>query len=85
MVHNLPKIVHILQICADLSKKSKFIEEIYLYPSEWSHNTLSENSIFYRDLSNSSQDIVKWNIKKVLTQQNFNKNYKLETLITSKF
>ena len=34
MVHKLPKIVHILQICADLSKKSKSMQTIYLYPSE---------------------------------------------------
>ena len=45
MVLKLPKIVHFLQICADLSKKP--------------NHALSENSIFFigvRDI-NSSQDI----------------------------
>ena len=53
----LAKIVHFLQICADLIKKSKYIKAIYLYPSERPHHPLSENSTFYRVLSNSSRDI----------------------------
>ena len=57
MVCKLPKIVHLLQICADLSKKSKSIKVIYFYSSERPHHTLSENSIFYRGRSNSSRDI----------------------------
>ena len=57
MALKLPKIVHFLQICADLSKKSKSIKSIYLYPSEWHHHALSENGMFYRGLSNSSRDI----------------------------
>ena len=65
MVLKLPKIVHFLQICADLSKKSKSIKVIYLYPSERPylylserpHYVLSENSMFYRGLNNSSRDI----------------------------
>ena len=57
MVLKLPKIVYFLQICADLSKKSKSIKAIYLYPSERPHHALSENSMFYRGLSNSSRDI----------------------------
>ena len=56
MVFKLPKIVHFSEICADLSKKSKSIKAIYLYPSERPHHALSENSIFYRGLSNSSRD-----------------------------
>ena len=56
MTLKLPKIVHFLQICADLSKKSIFIKTIYLYPSERPHHALSENSMLYRGLSNSSQD-----------------------------
>ena len=56
MVLKLPKIVQFLQICADLSKKSKSIKTIYLYPSERPHHALSENSMFYRGLSNSSRD-----------------------------
>ena len=58
MVLKLPKIVHFLQICADLSKKSKSIKAIYLYPSERPHHALSKNSMFYRSISNSLlQDI----------------------------
>ena len=57
MVLKLPKIVHFLQICADLSKKPKSIKRIYFYPSERPPHALSENSIFYRGPSNNSQDI----------------------------
>ena len=57
MVVKLPKIVHFLQICADLGKKSKFIKTNYLYPSERPHYALSENSMFYRGLRNTSRDI----------------------------
>ena len=46
MVLKLPKIVHFLQICADLSKKPKYIKAIYFYPSERPYHALSENSIF---------------------------------------
>ena len=46
MVLKLPKIVHFLQNCADLSKKSKSIKEIYLYPSEKPHYDLLENTMF---------------------------------------
>ena len=56
MVLKLTKIVHFLQICADLSQKSKSIKAIYLYPSETTHHALSENSMFYRGLNNSSRD-----------------------------
>ena len=57
MVLKLPKIAHFLQICANLSKKSKSIKAIYLYTSERPHHALSENSEFYSGLSKSSQDI----------------------------
>ena len=63
MILKLPKIVHFWQICGDLSKKSKSIEAVYLCPSERSHHALSENSMFYRGLNNSSQDIEEQNIK----------------------
>ena len=52
-----------LQICADLSKKSKSIKAIYLYPSERPRHALSEFSMLHSDLSNSSQDIEDENIK----------------------
>ena len=57
MVLKLHKIVHFLQICADLSNKSKSIKAIYLYQSERPHHAFSENSIFCRGLTNSWQDI----------------------------
>ena len=43
MVCKLSKKVHFLQFCADLSKKSKSVKAIYIYASESSHYTLSEN------------------------------------------
>ena len=56
-VLKLPNIVHFLKICADLSKKSKSIKAIYLYPSERTHHALSENDMVYSGLSNSSRNI----------------------------
>ena len=47
MVLKLPKIVHFLEICANVSKKSKSIKAIYLYRSERPHHGLSGNSMFH--------------------------------------
>ena len=47
MVLKLPKIVQFLQSCADLSKKSKSIIEIYVYPSERPYYALTENNVLY--------------------------------------
>ena len=52
-----------MQICADLRKKFKFLKANYLCPSERPHQALSENSMFYRSLSNSSRDIEEQNVK----------------------
>ena len=52
MVFKLPKIVHIVQICVDLSKKSKSNKAVYLYLSERSYHVLSGKSLCYRHLSN---------------------------------
>ena len=57
MVLTLPKIVHFLQIFADLSMKSGSIKVSYLHPSARPHHVLSEISMFYRGLSNNSRDI----------------------------
>ena len=57
MVLKLSKKVHFLQFCADLSKKSKSVKAIYIYASESSHYTLSENGMVYRGLSHRSWDI----------------------------
>ena len=55
---------HFLRFCADLSKKSKSVKAIYIYASESSHYTLSENAMVYRGLSHHSWDISNQNIKK---------------------
>ena len=55
MVCKLSKKVHFLQFCADLSKKS--VELIYIYASESSHYTLSENVMVCSGLSHRSWDI----------------------------
>ena len=47
MVIKLSKKVHLLQFCADLSKKCTSIKAIYIYASEKSRYTLSENGIVY--------------------------------------
>ena len=51
MVLKLPKKVHFLQLCVDLSKKSKSVKVIYVYTSESSHNFISENGMVYTGLS----------------------------------
>ena len=56
-VCKLSKKVHFLQFCADLSKKSKSVEAIYIYASESSYYTLPENAMVYRGLHHLSWDI----------------------------
>ena len=46
-----------LQFCTDPSKKSNSITAIYIYASESSYYSLSENDIVYRGLSHRSWDI----------------------------
>ena len=58
MVFKLSKKEHFLQLCADLRNKSKFLKVIYIYASESSHYTLSENAMVYRNLSQRSWDII---------------------------
>ena len=45
MVLELLKIVHIVQICVDLSTKSKSNKAVYLYPSERSYHVHLGKSI----------------------------------------
>ena len=74
--------MHFLQLCADLSKKSKSIKAKYrLYPSERPYHALSENS---KSMSNSSADIWEENIKNVQTQQKFNKIHQFHQIVNSK-
>ena len=54
MVRRLSKKAHFLQFCAELSKKSKSVKVIYIYASESSHYTFSENDTVYRDLNHRS-------------------------------
>ena len=53
MVLKLPKIVHFLQFCADVSKKSYSVKAIYVYASERSHYALLERAVVYRCLRHS--------------------------------
>ena len=57
MVLKLSKKVHFLQFCADLSQKPKSVKAIYIYGSESSYYSLSENDMVYRGLSHRSWDI----------------------------
>ena len=57
MVLKLSKKVHFLQFCVDLRKKNKSIKAIFIYPSESSLSTPSENGIVYRGPSHRSWDI----------------------------
>ena len=57
IVLKLSKKVHFLQLCAAPRKKSKPIKAIYIYASESSLSTLSENGMVYRGPSHRSWDI----------------------------
>ena len=56
-VLKLSKKVHFLQLCAELSKKSKSVKAICIYASESSHYTLTENCMVHRRLKHRL-----WNI-----------------------
>ena len=53
-----------LQFCTGPSKKSNSITAIYIYASESSYYSLSENDMVYRGLSHRSWDISNYNIRK---------------------
>ena len=53
-----------LQFCTDPSKKSNSITAIYIYASESSYYSLSENDMVYRGLSHRSWDISNYNTRK---------------------
>ena len=57
MVLKLSKQVHFLQICTDLSQRTKSVKAIYIYGSESSYYSLSENDMVYRYLIHYSWDI----------------------------
>ena len=56
----LSKKVHFLQFCADLSKKFKSIEMIYIYASERSRYTRLENGIVYYAITYCFWNITVW-------------------------
>ena len=80
MVLKLSKKVHFLQFCAGLSKKSKSIEAIYIYKSERSLYTFSENGILlcYDLLFQRYKDLKLKNFVKFLLSQ-----YLLDILVAS--
>ena len=53
----LSRKVHLLQCCANLSKKSKSIEAICIYTFEISRFALSENGIVYYAMASCFRDI----------------------------
>ena len=66
MVLKLSKNLHFLQYCADLTKKSRSIEAIYIYASERSPYALSENGIVHYVMTYSFRDISVWSRKILL-------------------
>ena len=82
MVGKLSEKVHFLQFCADLSKKSKSVKAIYIYASESSHYTLSENAMVYSVRATVHEILVIKISKKRLTQQKFNKIFQFQMLIS---
>ena len=84
MVHKVSKKMHFLQFCADVSKKSKSVEAIYIYASESSRYTLSGNGMVYRVRATIHKILAIKVSKKMLTQQKFNKILQLQTLIFPK-
>ena len=75
MVLKLPKIGQVLQICANLSKKPKYIKAIYFYPFERPHHALLENSVFSlgSEILTVHEILKDKTLRKVLTQQKINK------------
>ena len=81
MVLKLSKKVHFLQSRADLSQKSKSVKVIYIYVSESSYYSLSENDMVYRGLSHRYEMTLAIKIsKKMPTEQKSNKILQFQTL-----
>ena len=80
MVCKLSKKVHLLQFCADLSKKYRSVKAIYIYASESSHDTLSENPM----IATVDEILAITLSKKTMNQQKFNKILRVQTLISPK-
>ena len=50
MILKLSKKVRLWHFCAGLSKKPRFVKAIYIFASESSHYTCSENDMVYKGL-----------------------------------
>ena len=61
IVLKLSKKVHLLQYCADFSKKTKPVKAIYIYASKRSRYALSENDIVNYAITYCFGDIRIWN------------------------
>ena len=57
VILKLSKKVYFLQFCADRRYKPESVKAIYIYGSESSNYSLSENDMVYRGLSHRSWDI----------------------------
>ena len=57
MVLKLSKKMNNLQFCAHLCQKSKSVKVIYIYASERSYYSLTENDMVYRGLSHRSWEV----------------------------
>ena len=85
MVLELSKKVYFLQFCGDISKKSES-KQIYIYASESSHDTHSENGMVCRSLTAIYELLVIKISKEMLTQQKLIIDFihRLQTLISLK-
>ena len=84
MVLKLPKIVHLLQICADFTKKSRSIKAICLYLSERPHQAYLENCSFIGVWATVHKILRNKISKKELALQKFDEISQLQALISSK-
>ena len=84
MVLKLSKKVHFLQFFADHSQKPESDKAIYIYESETSYYSLSENDMVYRGLSTVHEILAIKISKTMLTQQKFNKVLRFQTPISAK-
>ena len=73
-----------LQFCANLNQKPKSVKATYMYGSESSYDSLSQNDMVYRVWATVYEILVIKISKKILTQQKFNKILRFQTLIFSK-
>ena len=71
MVLKLSKKLQFLQFCDDLNKISESVTAIYIYASESSHYTISENDIVIGVWTTAHEILAIKISKKMLTRQKF--------------